>query len=241
MSRSTSDRLLSVAVTLPFLAAIAYLHLSKGVALKLFILGSGSWGFGCILKLVLYQGIIRRLPHDPAHILRTSTLNGLVSGVTEIGLALVFFALLPPLSLWEVVAFGVGIGTIEALMVATPSNPLKGTALEKASMELDATIEGLTGGRRWVYAGVVPPAERIIAGFVHVGTRGLAYVTIHTGDPMPVLIALAAFIVADGFMGYRLYALGRLSDLRVLNRVIAVLLAIAVLVMAAFAAYWRAT
>jgi hypothetical protein len=238
MKRTLSDRLFSLAVLLPFGAAIAYLYYRKDVAFDSFIFGSGSWGFGCILKLVLYHGVIRKLRHDSTTILGVSALNGLVSGVTELGLALAFFAFLPVLSLWDVVAFGVGIGTIEAFVVAPPSNPLKGTALEKSADELEAMVARLSGGQRFVYGQVLPFTERLIAAAIHVGTRGLVYVAYHSANPLPFVIALAAFLFADGLIGYRLIHQGRLCELRVLNRTYVALSVIAVLVLAGFLLYW---
>ena len=178
IKRSLPDRLFSIAVLLPFAAAIVYLHYGKDVPFDVFIYGSGSWGFGCILKLALYQGIFRRLPHDPSHIRRVSALNGLVSGATELGLALVVFTFMPALSLWDVVGFGVGIGTIEAFLVATTANPL------------------------------------------------------------PFVIAMAAFFVADGIIGYRLIHQGRLTELRVLNLTYGALAVIALVATACFLLYW---
>lgn len=241
MKRTLYDRAFSLAVLFPFAAGIAYLHYAKGVPLKCFVYGSGSWGFGCILKLALYHGVVRRLSHDPSRILVTSALNGLVSGVTELGLALVFFAFLPALSFWELVAFGVGIGTIEAWVVATTGNPLKGTALEKPANDLEAMVTRLSGGRRLVYGYILPLAERLIAAVFHVGTRGLVYVGYRSCNPLPFLLALAGFFVADGIIGYRWIHQGRLTDIRVLNWTYAGFSAIAVLVLVAFVLYWPET
>lgn len=238
MRRVFVDRVVSVAVLLPFAAAVAYLHSAKGAPLKCFIYGSGSWGFGCILKLALYHGVVRRLPHDPSRILGTAALNGLVSGVTELGVALIFFAYLPVLTFWEVVAFGVGIGTIEAFVIATTSNPLEGTALEKAAEDLEATVARLSGGRRLAYGYVLPLVERLIAAVIHVGTRGLVYVGYHSSMLWPFVVALTAFLFADGVIGYRLTYEGRLTDLRVLGRTYLGLAAIAAIVVVAFLGSW---
>lgn len=239
MKRSLSEKLFSIAVLLPFGAAIGYLYYLKGAAFDSFIYGSGSWGLGCILKLILYHGVIRKLRHDATSILGVSALNGLVSGVTELGLALAFFAFLPVLSLWNVVAFGIGIGTIEAFLVATPPNPLKGTALEKAADELEATVAGLSGGRRLLYGYILPFIERLIAGVAHVGTRGLVYVAYHSANPVPFLLALAAFFLVDGVIVYRLAHQGKLSDLRVLQKTYVATATIALLVLAGFLIYWH--
>jgi len=238
MKRGLSDRLFSVAVLLPFGAAIAYLYYRKGVAFDSFIFGSGSWGFACILKLALYHGVIRKLRHDSTSILGVSALMGLVSGVTELGLALAFFAFLPVLPLWDVVAFGVGIGTIEASLVATSSNLLRGTALEESAVELEATVARLSGGRRFVYGYVLPFTERMIAAVIHVGTRGLVYAAYHSANPLPLVVALAAFFFADGIIGYRLIHQRRLSEPRVLNMTYVALSVIALLVLASFLLYW---
>lgn len=232
------DRITGIVVVLPFAAAIAWLHFGEGIPLKTFIFGSGSWGFGCIAKMALYHGVIRRLSHDPRHLLRTSVIHGLVSGATELGFALALFAWLPPLSFWEVVAFGVGIGTIEAVLMATPGHPLKGTALEGAVGDLERTIAQRSGIVRVFHESVLPVAERLSAGVFHVGTRGLAYVGYRASSPWPIGLALAAFLVADGILGYRLTALGRLSDLRVLRRVELGLAVVALAMLAAFLVAW---
>jgi hypothetical protein len=238
IKRSLPDRLFSIAVLLPFAAAIVYLHYGKDVPFDVFIYGSGSWGFACILKLALYQGVVRRLPHDPSHIRRVSALNGLVSGATELGLALVVFTFMPALSLWDVVGFGVGIGTIEAFLVATTANPLKGTALERSAVELEAMVARMTGVRRFVYGYLLPFTERLIATAIHVGTRGLVYVAYRSANPLPFIIAMAAFFVADGIIGYRLIHQGRLTELRVLNLTYLALVLIGLVAIACFLLYW---
>jgi hypothetical protein len=238
MKRSLPDRLSSIAVLLPFAAAIVYLHYRKDVSFDVFIYGSGSWGLGCILKLVLYHGIVRRLPHDASHIRRVSAMNGLVSGITELGLALAFFAFLPVLSLWDVIGFGVGIGTIEAFLVATTTNPLKGTALEKSAVELEATVARMAGVQRFVYAYLLPFIERLIAAVIHVGTRGLVYVAYRSANPLPFVIAMAAFFIADGIIGYRLIHQGRLTELRVLNLTYVALALIGLVAIACFLIFW---
>ena len=234
------DRLFGALLLVPFALAIAWLHFGRGVPFVSFIYGSGSWGFGCILKMLIYHTVIRKLRHDEASILRVSLLNGLVSGITELGLALLFFVFLKQLTFGQVVAFGIGIGTIEAYLVATPSHPLKGTALETASRQLEATVERLPDNRRWIYQVAMPIAERLIATGIHIGTRGLVYVSWRSGGPLPFLFALLIFLVADGVLGYRLLHQGKLADLRVLNRTYASLLGLAVLALAGFLYAWDA-
>lgn len=154
-------------------------------------------------------------------------------------MALVFFAFLPVLSLGDVVAFGVGIGAIEAFVVATTSNPLKGTAVEKPAAELEARVAELSGRRRFVYGYLLPFVERLIATVIHVGTRSLVYVSYRSANPLLFGVALLAFVLADGVIGYRLLHQGRLSELPILNRTYLALAAIGALVLAGFLLSWQ--
>jgi hypothetical protein len=235
---SPIDRLLGVLILLPFAAAILWLRYAKGVSFDSFIYGSGSWGIGCILKIVLYHTIVRRIQHTKHNIFRVSALNGVFSGVSELGAALAIFAFMPAPSFWDMVAFGVGIGAIEAFLVATPSNPLKGTGLEKPTAEIEAVIAALPKGPRFVYSCVTPLVERILAAVIHIATRGLAYVTYRGANPLPIAIALLAFVLADGVVGYRLLQQGKLKDLRVLNQFYLFFLILATACLAVFAAFW---
>ena len=234
------DRLFGALILLPFALAILWLHYDWKTPFIFFIYGSGSWGFGCILKLLLYHGVIRRLRHDEGRILGVSALNGLVSGLTELGVALVFFVFLGEMAFDRVVAFGIGIGTIEAYLVAAVSNPLRGTELEEASRRLEAAVAALPDDRRWIYRYALPCAERLLAAAIHVGTRGLVYLSWHRGNPLPFAAALLVFVVADGVLGYRMLHQGKLEDFRVLNRAYAALLGLAALVLAGFLYLWGA-
>lgn len=109
--------------------------------------------------------------------------------MTELGAGLLllgmYVRIVGPMSLAELVAFGVGIGAIEAFLVATPGNPLRGTALEKGAAEAEAALAALPGFQGVLHNYALPFAERLIAAGIHVGTRGLAYVTLCTGNPLP--------------------------------------------------------
>ena len=238
--RRLSEWLGSIAVLSPFAAAIIYLHYWRGAAYDAFVFGSGSWGIGCLLKLALYHGVIRRLRHDTNSILAVSALNGLVSGLTELGAALAIFAFLPAMSLWDLLAFGVGIGTIEAFLVSTSSTSelLKGTQLEKAAEDLEVMIAGSAAPLRFWYRYLFPFMERLIAATIHIGTRGLVYVAHDRVDPVPFLVALTAFVLADGMIGYRLLVRGRLKAPSALAGAYLALGTVAVVVMAVFLAYW---
>jgi hypothetical protein len=237
-----SDRLregaLRALLLAPFIGAILYLHAAHGVAYNAFIFGSGSWGFALMLKLLLYHGVIRRLPHEGAGLARAALANGVASGLCELGMALAAFAFLGGRTLGELLAFGIGIGAIEAFLVVTPGSPLRGTGLGPAADELQRTVDGLTGGARLVHRDLLPIAERWGAAVFHVGSRGLVYITYATGAPLPFLLALAGFAYADGWAGYRLLHAGRLADLAVLRRTFVSLAAVAAGLLLAFLWLW---
>lgn len=191
---------------LPFVAAIVYLVGIKGVLWKVLILGSGSWGVGCIAKMILYHLVVRRLSHEGKNLRWVAALQGMISGITEIGAAVAFFLLFRPLEFLEVVAFGAGIGAIEALLVVTPGSPLKGTALEKAALERDRAVKNLPRRQQIIHDELASTIERMIAGAIHVGTRGLTYVAVASGIYGILAFPIAVFLAADGigyFKGFR--------------------------------------
>jgi len=229
--------LATIAYVIPYLCVIGYLKWQYQVRLDMFIFGAGTWGIGCIAKMAVYHLWIGKMSHDDEHIWWTSALNGLASGITELGVALVFFAFMGIMNLAEVLAFGIGIGTIEVFVVATPGNPLKGTKLEKISEEMDAAVQRLDRGR-FYYDYILPYVERALATAIHIGTRGLIYIAFHTMNPIPALIALSSFVLADGIGGYRLLYQGKLADFRRLHKFYFFLSAVAFVMVGAFIFYW---
>ena len=222
----------------PFVVAILHLHAAHGVAYDAFVFGSGSWGFAVGLKMLLYHAVIRRLPHEGAGLEWTALANGALSGLCELGMALAAFAFLGGRTFAELIAFGVGIGAIEAFVVASPGDPLRGTALGPAAAELRRTVEELRGAARLVHRDLLPVAERWAAAVFHVGSRGLVYLSYATGSALPFLLALAGFVYADGWAGYRLLHSGRLTDLAVLRRTQLGLAAAAAVLLLVFLGLW---
>lgn len=190
---------------LPFIAAVVYLIFVKGVWWRVLIFGSGSWGVGCIVKMIIYHLGVRRLSHEGRNLRLVATLQGVVSGITEIGAAVVFFIFLRPLEFFEVVAFGVAIGAIESLLAVTPGSPLKGTVLEKAALEADNYLKSLPRRQQVIHNELAFTVERIIAGAIHVGTRGLAYVAVASRAYWILIIPLAVFLAADGIGYFKIY------------------------------------
>jgi len=77
----------------PYLCVVGYLLWQHHVPLDTFIFGAGSWGFGCIAKMAVYHLWIGKMSHADEHIWRTSAFNGVALGITELGVALVFFCI----------------------------------------------------------------------------------------------------------------------------------------------------
>lgn len=221
----------------PFVAAIVYLVFVKGIWWRVLIFGSGSWGVGCIVKMIIYHLGVRRLSHEGRNIRLVAALQGIVSGITEIGAAGVFFLLLRPLEFFEVVAFGVAIGAIESLLAVTPGSQLKGTALEKAVLEADNYVKTLPGRQRVIHNDLASTVERIIAGVFHVGTRGLAYVAVVSSAYWILIIPLAAFMAADGIGYFKIYR-GHFKNPVMVWRFYIFLAVIAVLIVFIFIWLW---
>lgn len=238
MSRRLRDAALRLLMLAPFVVAILRLHAAHGVTYEAFLFGSGSWGFAVALKLLLHRAAIRRLPQAGSGLAGTALVSGAVSGFCELGMALAAFTLLGGRSFAELLAFGIGIGAIEAFVVATPGDPLRGVALGPAGVELRRTVEGLEGGVRLAHRDLLPVVERWTAAVFHVGSSGLAYLSYATGNPLPVLLALAGSVYADGWMTYRLLHSGRLTDLAALRRLYLALALVAAALLAAFLWLW---
>ena len=228
----------------PFLVGLLVLWRGHGVHHDVFIFGTGSWGVGCLLKLAIYHLGIGRLSHDPRNLPRVSLLNGLSSGITELGAALVFFAFLPRLTLADVIGFGLAIGALEAFLAGSnrTSELLAGTELEDATREIEAAHARQSGGRRLALATLTPLTERLIAGGLHVGTRGLVYVSYLRADSvvaaLPAALAVGIFMIADGVVGYRWLHEGRLAAPGGLVRAYAALAALAALGLTVFLWSW---
>jgi hypothetical protein len=232
-----ADKIAEYILPIPFLALMAWLHFGLGVRLTVFALGAASWVAGVWVKVLLYHTVVKKLPHEEPGLRRTALLNGTLSGLSELGLALAFFALLGRMSLADLVAFGTSIGAVEA-MIAIGESPLKGTALQGPIEQVEEVIDGLSGPRRVFYRHWMPMLERIMAGIAHVSTRGLVYVAWHTRSPLPFAIALAFFILADGTITYRRLAAGRLTDLATFRRTEYLLFGLSLILLAAFAFFW---
>ncbi|MDM7924760.1 MAG: hypothetical protein QUS35_01975 [bacterium] len=198
---------------------LAYLSLEMKVPVKAFLFGTGSWGIGCILKILAYSLFVQPLHQKGRSLKAVALLNGFLSGLFELSASVLIILLVrhkytfdPP----SIIGFGLAIGAFESLIVVFSSgNELfKGTSLEKSSAETIRFLEGLRGSKSFLFNMVCPVTERMIATTLHVATRGMVFTALSSRTPLPFLAAMAVFVVADGWLGYYDHATGRLSTER---------------------------
>ncbi|MCU7503001.1 MAG: hypothetical protein HF314_08000 [Ignavibacteria bacterium] len=203
--------ILILIATLPLL----YFNQIKNVPLKAFILGAGSWGFGCIFKILAHQIVIVPLHKKNISLFFSAFLNGLLSGIFELLAAYIIILLMKDKFAFDfnaIISFGLAIGAFEIFVViqSNANNLLKGTSLEKSFDKLIESLENMQGIDNYIFNVLFPVIERIVVTFIHISTRGLIFVTIIAGSIIPALIALGVFIIADG-LGYYYHISEKLS------------------------------
>jgi hypothetical protein len=196
-------------------APVFYLNQIENVPFKAFILGTGSWGIGLILKMIAHQLVVVQLDKRNASQLLVSAINGFLSGLFELSAAVGIIYLMKDkfdFDYASIVGFGLAIGSLESLIVAFNSGNslLKGTALEKTSEEISQRQENMTGTKQLVYHYFFPVLERVLSTFIHIATRGLVFVAFFGITLLPIVIALVVFIAADGLLGYYFNISGKL-------------------------------
>lgn len=217
MQEKKRDKLLLHAVLILIaIAPIIYFKQIENVPYKAFILGTGSWGFGGIFKIVAHQIIIKRLHKKKISLIITSVANGFISGFFELSAAYILILFMKDKFEFDynaIISFGLAIGSFECLLVViSKGNDLfKGTTLEDPSGRLTEYLDNLHGAQYYFFNLTLPITERIMATFLHISTRGLVFITIFSGNFFPIVIALCVFIIADGLLGYYYYLSGKLA------------------------------
>lgn len=173
---------------------IVVLLLWGDVSRKIIGRGALAYAAGAVgLKLPLYHLIVTKILHNRLTHFQLAFVQGALSALSELGAAFVFFRFfMPALTLPEIVGFGVAAGSIEAVILPFMKNPLEGTPLEEHA---GAAQQKAASDMRIQWLGVV---ERILASLLHTASRGLVYVGAATGNPLPILLALAGFGAIDG-------------------------------------------
>lgn len=167
-----------------------------------------------LLKLPLHHFVVERLlrPRLGPRVLAAA--HGVLSAVSELAPAAAFFAyVVPGLTWWRLVGFGVGAGATEAIMLPFISNPFKGTSLGDHA-ETVFRASATSSVVQWLSV-----LERIWAMLLQVSTRGLVGLAMFTADPIPACVAVLGFGAVDGTAYYWHLRKWRFDALPVLARV----------------------
>ncbi len=144
-------------------------------------------------KMPVYHLLVVRILHARLSHRWLSAAHGLVSAISELGAAVLFFVfVLPPLTLAQLIGFGVSAGAVEAIMLPFIQNPLKGTPLGEHASEM---IEKSFESKLIPWMAVI---ERILAFVPHVAARSLVYISLVSGNWLPALLGIATFASIDG-------------------------------------------
>jgi len=145
------------------------------------------------IKMPVYHFIVERILRPRLSNPALAGAQGILSAVSELGVTAAFFVyVVPELSYWQLVGFGVGAGAVEAIMLPFISNPFKGGALGEHADEVfraSATDLGVQ---------CLSVLERMWAMLFQFSTRGLVYLSVAGHNPIPGCVALAGFSLTDG-------------------------------------------
>lgn len=235
---SIKQHLPAIASILVGVIPIAILILYFNVPRKL-IIGYGilSWIIGVgLFKMPIYHFIVVNLLHKRLSNVWLGISQGLISALSELGSALIFFQfVLPALTFPQLVGFGVAAGAVESIVLPFIGNPLSGTPLEKHTEDIEKKAASKSS-IQWM--GVI---ERVIALVIHVSSRGLIYVSMVNFLVLPGLIAIFTFAVVDGRGYYALLEKWEFDNVRVLSKFYVFLAIIALIQLSGFLFYYFST
>lgn len=102
------------------LTPVLYLVIACGESSLWVIWGAGAWGVGVRIKALGWRAYLRdRVGHVATrNVLMGAAISGVWSGMAELGAAAFNLYLRRPENLVGVVAFGVGAGSIEAIIIS---------------------------------------------------------------------------------------------------------------------------
>ena len=233
-----TDVVSRVAVFLVAIIPIFYLVKVRNINDDIIAYGAASWIIAVLLKTLIYQFLIKKYLHKKLSIKWVSAINGLNSGLFELGSSLIFFYFMAELSFLEVISFGVGVGSVEAAIIALGGNLLKGTELEPASEKLSLELSKRSNNSIINWEIVLSILERVSASVIHVATRGLLYIFYINFNLLSILIALMTFILADGIVGYQLIFTEKIAEFKILIRFYAFLILLAIIDILVFLWLW---
>ncbi len=212
----TTDYLLKAVLLFIALIPLIYFNQIRSVPLKVFALGTGSWGLGLIFKILSHQLVVVRLQNKGLPKLLYSSINGFLSGFFELLAAYLIILLMKEKLAFDfnaIISFGLAIGSLEILIVVfnKNNNLFEGTALENSSKKTMEYFRNSTGIEYFILNFVLTIYERILALFLHISTRGLVFITIFTGNILPIGFALLVFTITDGPLVFYYHVTGKLT------------------------------
>jgi hypothetical protein len=153
--------------------------------------GALSWAAGVAIKF-LAQRVVRRALRQSSP-LHYAAWTGLNSAIPELAASYLAFALVAPLSIAETIAFGVAISSVEIAFVLVYGH-------FNLAREDRGELERLwcIGARKSFIVQNILLFDRTWALLSHVASRILLYVAYNTGDLIPIVISLIAFVLIDG-------------------------------------------
>src|SRR5262249_10806928 len=153
--------------------------------------GALSWAVGVSIKFLATMPIDRALRESPS--LRYAVWTGFNSAIPELAASYLAFVLVAPLSAAEMIAFGVAISSVEIAFVLVYGHfNLAGEDLQE--------LERLwcIGARKSFVVQNILLFDRTCALLSHVASRILLYIGYETGNPIPIVVSLVAFVLIDG-------------------------------------------
>lgn len=216
---NSPDKLLKTLLIIIAILPLIYFNQIETVPIKAFLLGTGSWGFGLIFKMIFHQIIVIKIQNKNTSPVLSSFTNGFLSGLFELGAAAGIILLMENKFDFDynaIISFGLAIGSLESLILAFTKGEelLKGTALESTTEKINEFVNNLSGIKYYVIEVVLPVFERILSMFLHISTRGLVFITLISQSILPFAVAMIVFIIADGFLGYYFNITRRLSSIK---------------------------
>lgn len=198
-------RLSYIGALLIAIAPVLYLILAHRVSVGWFLYGAFAWAIGIAIKGIGWstlsqKGRFKYLSSWKAKVM--AAISGLWSGVAELGTTAAVFLWLapPPSSLVQLIALGIGAGSLETLHLYFLME--RWEERSKRLEELIKELEARSLGTYPVWSGIL---ERTVTTVFHIASRLLLYLSLHHITPLPGLIALTGFTILDGAAYYYRY------------------------------------
>lgn len=160
--------------------------------------GASVWAISILVKYAIAMFVVPRIRKSFSTEL-VAIFHGMLSAVTELGAAALFFFFAWPVSFTQAVAFGVGAGSFEATYVF-----VAGVFLSEDDPQ--ETAAWAAGAEESYCVRYMVPIERCSALLGHISSRGLIYVGLaasaYAAQASLIAIACLLFACVDGVAAY---------------------------------------